>query len=253
MDLGLTGKTAIVTGGATGIGRAAAEMLAAEGCFVAICDIAPGNTTEECAVSITEMTGTKCIAVHADVSREDDVAEMNRAVIEEYGSYDILVNNASVSSTAYAADLELADWEKVIGVNLTGAFLTSKAAIRHFIEKETKGRIINLTSQSAFRGTTSGHTHYTASKAGLVGMTRTLALETAGYGICVNAVAPGIVNTAVMAEKICQRGDLYKEKIPIGRVAEPEDVAYAILFLASVMGGYITGATLDVSGGMMLR
>ena len=253
MDLKLSGKTAIVTGGTSGIGRALTKMLAEEGCHVAACDVEPVAAAEEFARSVSESTGTACIAIHTDVSKEDDVVRMNEIVINEFGSYDILVNNAAVLTCVPPMEMELADWEKVIRINLTSVFLTSRAAINHFIEKGNGGRIINLTSQSAFRGTRSGHSHYTAAKAGVVGLTRTHALEVAKYGICVNAVAPGIVNTPIMEEKIRSRKADYESEIPIGRIAEPEEVAYAILFLASEMGRYITGSTLDVSGGIMLR
>ncbi|MCL1894928.1 MAG: SDR family oxidoreductase [Clostridiales bacterium] len=253
MDLGLKGKTAIVIGGSTGIGRAVTEMLAEEGCNVAICDIEPREAAEAFARSVTISSGTECIAVYADISAEEDVALMEQAAIDEFGGYDIMINCAAATTTAMIEDLELKDWERVIGVNLTGAYLISKAAIRHFMEKGAGGRIINFTSQSAFRGTKSGHAHYAASKAGVVGLTRTLALETAKHGICVNVVSPGIVNTAMMEERINSRREQYEAEIPLGYVAEPKDVAYAVVFLASDMGKYITGATLDVSGGIMLR
>jgi 3-oxoacyl-[acyl-carrier protein] reductase len=246
----LKGKTAIVTGGGSGIGAAIAGMLAQEGCSVAVCDV---RESEPFVRSLCENTGTRCISVPLDVSSEQDVSDMNDSVIREFGGYDILVNNAGIVSAAFCTELSLQDWERVIAVNLRGTFLTSRAAVAHFRERGAGGRIINMTSQTAFRGTTRGHAHYGAAKAGVVGFTRTLALETSGQGICVNAVAPGIVNTPMMAEKIHARKELYEKEIPIGYIAEPEDVAYAVVFLASVMGKYITGSTLDVSGGMMLR
>ena len=253
MELGLKGKTAIVTGGTAGIGRAITEMLAEEGCSVAACDIEPEEAADAFVQSVTASTGTSCIAIHADVSREEDIKEINNRVISEYGGYDILVNNAGIITTAECTKMSLSEWERVLGVNLTGVFLASKAAIAHFKERGSGGRIINMTSKSAFRGTYSGHVHYSASKMGVVGLTRTLALETAGLGICVNAIAPGIVDTAIMAEKMTVSREQYERDIPLGRVAEPREIAYAVVFLASVMGGYITGSTLDVSGGIMLR
>jgi len=253
MDLKLAGKTAIVTGGTSGIGRATTEMLAKEGCHVAACDIEPRETAEEFVKAVSESTGTSCISVYADVSNEADIARMNETVITKFGGYDILVNNAAMITYIPPLEMELADWQKVIDVSLTGVFIASKAAIKHFVERGVGGRIINLTSQTAFRGTRSGHAHYAAAKAGVVGLTRTQALEAAKYGINVNAVAPGIVNTRVMAEKIHARKVEYEEEIPIGRIAEPEDVAYTIVFLASEMGRYVTGSTLDASGGIMLR
>ena len=253
MDLGLTGKAAIVTGGTGGVGRAVTEILAREGCSVAVCDFIPIEAAEKFADSVSESTGARCIAVNADVSKEDDVIEMNNTVISEFGKYDILVNNAAIITDAPPNGIKLADWERVLNVNLTGVFLTSKIAINHFKENGIRGRIINLTSQCAFRGTRSGHAHYSASKAGVVGLTRTQALETAEYGICINAVAPGIIRTSMMEEKIKSREMKYNAEIPLGYIAEPKDVAYAIVFLASEMGSYITGATLDVSGGIMLR
>jgi len=253
MDLKLAGKTAIVTGGTSGIGRAVTEMLASEGCNVAACDIEPREAAEAFVKAVSESTGTACLAIHTDVSKEEDVARMSETVISEFGGYDILVNNAALCTYIHPFEMELAEWKKIIDIDLTGVFLTSKTAIKHFIERGTAGRIINLTSQAAFRGTRSGHSHYAAAKAGVVGLTRTQALETAKYGICVNAVAPGIVDTPQMGDKILGRKATYEEEIPIGRIAEPEDVAYAIVFLASEMGRYITGSTLDASGGIMLR
>ena len=252
MDLELKGKTAIVTGGVTGIGRAVTEMLAGEGCYVAACQIDPKEKASAYTDYISDLTGTKCISIQADVSIEADVMAMNREVLDIYGKYDILVNCAATITTAQCVELDLADWERVLNVNLTGSFLTSKAAISHFLEKKICGRIINISSQSAFRGSRSGQVHYNASKAGILGLTRTLAVETAGSGININTVAPGIVNTPTMAERIRKRRKDYERDIPIGYIAEPKDVAYAVVFLASVMGKYITGATLDVSGGIML-
>ena len=254
MDLELKGKVAIVTGGAQGIGLAVTEMLAEEGCSVVICDIDPISKHEALVQSISASTGTDCMYVNADVSSETDIKNMNDEVLKKYGGYDILINNAAiVNHSLFCTDMSLSEWEKVIQVNLTGVFLTSRAAITHFREKNKGGRIINMVSQTAFRGTRRGHSHYGASKAGIVGLTRSLALETAGQGICINCVAPGIVETVMMAEKIEERRELYNKEIPMGRIATPKDVAYGVVFLASVMGGYITGSTLDLSGGMMLR
>jgi 3-oxoacyl-[acyl-carrier protein] reductase len=228
-------------------------MLAEEGCSVVACQPDPKEIADSFVESITESTGTTCIALQTDVSKENDVYEMNKEVIDKFGGYDILVNNAAIITTALCEDLDLETWEKVLSVNLTGTFLMSKAAIRHFKDKPSGGSIINMTSQSAFRGSKSGQVHYNASKAGIVGLSRTLALEVSKYGINVNVVAPGIVDTPTMAERIKTRREQYERDIPIGRIADPKDIAYAVVFLASVMGKYITGSTLDVSGGIMLR
>ena len=253
MDLGLRGKTAIVTAGITGIGTAITEMLAREGCSVAACQPDPKEIADSFVDSVTDKTGTRCIAIQTDVSREEDVLEMNRKVIDEFGGYDILVNNAAIITTSQCLDLDYHVWKRVLDVNLTGVFLTTKAAVSYFKRNSKGGRIINMTSQSAFRGSKSGQVHYNASKAGVVGFSRTMALETAGTGININVVAPGIVNTPTMAERILKRRKEYERDIPIGRIADPKDVAYAVVFLASEMGRYITGATLDVSGGIMLQ
>ncbi len=260
MDLQLRGKVALVTGGSRGLGRAIALGLAAEGCSVAVnyyrdrarrIDLA--DEAQELAKVIRAAYAVEALALPGDVSRSDEVAAMFQAAQTALGPLQILVNNAGVWPTAYVKDMSEEEWNSTLAINLTGTFLTCREAVRRWLAAGTKGSIVNITSQAAFHGSTSGHAHYAASKAGVVSFTVSLAREVAAQGIRVNAVAPGMITTSMAREALAQNEAEYLKRIPLGRIADPAEVAQVVVFLASEKAGYMTGATLDVTGGMLMR
>ena len=245
----LTGKTAIVTGGSRGIGRAVALTLAEAGASVAI--IYAGNTkaAEETKQAVEEK-GVQAMAIQCDVSDEKAVADMVKAVKKEWGRVDILVNNAGITRDGLLMIMKEEDWQAVLNTNLNGAFHCTKAVSR-LMMKQRSGSIINITSVVGETGN-AGQANYAAAKAGLIGFTKSVAKELASRNIRCNAVAPGCIAadmTAVLGEEAV---DAMVKTIPMGRVAQPEEVAKAVLFLASDDASYITGQTLNVDGGMVM-
>lgn len=253
MDLELREKVAIVTGGSTGTGAEVTKMLAAEGCNVLVNYIVDEEETLEFVKRVNDTFQTSCVACYGDISKFDDVKHLFSKAIESFGKIDIVVNSAALLTKQFVKDMTEEQWRKSVDVNFTGAFFIDKCAIDYFLMEKKEGRIINLVSQSAFNGTASGHAHYAASKAGVVGLTISLAREVSNKGINVNCVAPGIIWTPLSNTKVMENIDHYLETIPIGRVAMPIDIARVVIFLASSLGSYLTGATIDASGGMMMR
>lgn len=257
MDFGLQGKTALVTGGSSGLGMAICEELAKEGVNVVL--QYRSKSKEESVLRFVEELNQKysgtSMAVRGDLERSEDVHFIFDKAVENYKKLDILVNNAGIWPQAYVKDMTEKDFERTIKINLQSPFVLCKRMINHLIDDGRKGKIINIVSQAAFHGSTTGHAHYAASKGGLVTFTVSLAREVARNGINVNAVAPGIMRTPMITgglsdEEINKR---YMNRIPLGRIAEPEEVAYAVTYLASNKSDYITGATIDVTGGMLMR
>lgn len=245
----LTGKTAIVTGGSRGIGRAIAVALAAEGANVAV--IYAGNTAaaEETLDLITEQGG-RAVSLQCDVSDSAAVADMVKAVKEQFGTIDILVNNAGITRDGLLMRMKESDWQAVIDTNLTGTFYCTKAVTK-WMMKQRSGSIINITSVVGQTGN-AGQANYAAAKAGIIGFTKSVAKELASRNIRSNAVAPGCIATdmtAVLGEDVI---DGMVRNIPLGRVAQPEEVAKAVVFLASENASYITGQVLNVDGGMVM-
>ncbi len=245
----LTGKTAIVTGGSRGIGRAIALCLAAEGANVAV--IYAGNTAaaEETLQAITDKGGS-AISIQCDVANEDAVTAMVKQVKEQFGSIDILVNNAGITRDGLLMRMKTADWQAVLDTNLTGTFFCTKAVTK-FMMKQRSGAIVNLTSVVGLTGN-AGQANYAAAKSGIIGFTKSVAKELASRGIRANAVAPGCIDTdmtAVLSDAV--KEEMLKT-IPLGRVAQPEEVAKAVLFLVSDCASYITGQVLNVDGGMVM-
>ena len=245
----LTGKTAIVTGGSRGIGRAVAIALAEAGASVAI--IYAGNTkaAEETKQAIEEK-GAQAMVIQCDVSDEKAVADMVKAVKKELGRVDILVNNAGITRDGLLMIMKEEDWQAVLNTNLNGAFHCTKAVSR-LMMKQRSGSIINITSVVG-ETRNAGQANYAAAKAGLIGFTKSVAKELASRNLRCNAVAPGCIApdmTAVLGEDAV---DAKVKTIPMGRVAQPEEVAKAVLFLASDDASYITGQTLNVDGGMVM-
>lgn len=252
MDLKLKGKCAIVTGGSRGVGRGIALALAEEGVSVVV----NYNKSEKSALEIINhivKNGGKAIAVKADLGNPDDCENLINEAERAFGGVDILVNNAGIWPKNWVQDISLDEWKKTIDVNLTSVFLTSQAFVKYNMAQKRGGRILNITSQAAFHGSTTGHAHYAASKAGVVSLTVSMAREMAQYGITVNAVALGMVRTDMVGSAIEKNEDYYLKRIPIGRLAEPEDIAKIVLFMVSDPASYITGATIDATGGMLMR
>ncbi len=244
----MKGQVAVVTGAGQGIGKAISEALAKRGVSVGVVDINIAQA-EETARELQSL-GVKAVALQADVSKAEDVEAVFKKVMDEFSRVDILVNNAGITRDTLLLRMKVEDWDAVLSVNLKSAFLCSKEAVK-IMAKQRYGRIVNISSVVAFTGNP-GQVNYSASKAGLVGLTKTIALEYASRGITCNAVAPGFIQTA-MTDKLPE--DIKKkmlESIPLGRFGTPEDVAEAVVFLASPQAGYITGHVIHVNGGMYM-
>lgn len=242
----LENKVAIITGGAAGIGAATSIRFAAEGAVTVIWDLdeARGN---ELATKLTA-EGKTAVFAKVNTSKYDEIEAATKAVIEKYGKIDILVNNAGITRDSTLKKMTPELWQQVIDVNLTGVFYCTKIVSEYMVEKNY-GRIINASSVVALYGNF-GQTNYVATKAGLIGMTKTLARELGRKGITVNAVAPGFIATEMVAKMPENVLDGMKAKVPAGRLGLPEEIASAYLFLASDEAAYINGATLSVDGGM---
>lgn len=244
----LKGQVAFVTGGTRGIGKAIAEGLARRGVNVAIAGRSL-DTVNEIAASFTSF-GVKSLGIKLDVSNAEEVGKAFENIIKEFNRIDILINNAGITKDGIILRMKEEDWDAVLNTNLKGVFLCSKAAIREMLAHRY-GRIVNITSVAAFMGNP-GQANYSAAKAGIVGLTKTLAREYASKGITVNAVAPGFISTAmtdVLSEAVKEE---MKKFIPLGRFGTVEDVANAVLFLASPDSDYITGQVIHVNGGMYM-
>lgn len=252
MDLNLQGKVALVTGGSRGLGEAISLSLAAEGVKVAVNYRSDLRQAEAQVARIQEMGG-EAFSIPGDVGVEEEVREMFRLTLEHFNQIDILVNNAGICPVSFVKDMNAEEWVRTINTNLTGTFLTSREMVRILITQNRGGKIINIVSQAAFNGSATGKSHYASSKAGIVAFTVSLAKEVASHGILVNAVAPGMIYTRMVAETLEKNAERYKTQIPLGRPAEPREVADVVSFLASDRASYITGATVDVSGGMLMR
>ena len=252
MDLKLKGKNAIVTGASRGIGRAIALGLAEEGVNLVI----TGRHVDDKLTEVVEKAkalGVKAFPVATNLENADEVLTMMKEAETLLGDLDILINNAGIWLTGWIQDIPLEDWELTMDVNLTAPFLTSQYFAKANLKKKRPGKIINVTSQAAFNGSTTGHSHYAASKAGMVALTISMARELSPKGITVNGVAPGVVETDLIRESIIANPGYYEGRIPMGRVAQPEDVANIVVFLASEPASYLTGTTIDVTGGMLMR
>jgi 3-oxoacyl-[acyl-carrier protein] reductase len=245
----MEGKTAIVTGGRRGIGRAIVETLAKNGANVAIAD-RDETEAQQVAQEIASATGRRIIAIQTDVSDYEAAQAMAKSIIKEFGRVDILVNNAGVTRDTLIMRMDESDWDTVLDTNLKGAFNCAKAIVRPMM-KQRYGRIVNISSVSGLAGQ-AGQTNYSASKAGLIGFTKALAREVASRGITVNAVAPGFVPTALTINLPEELKESMMKLIPLSRWGQPEEIAYAVAFFASDAAAYITGQVLSVDGGMMM-
>jgi len=254
----LRGKNALITGASSGIGEAIAIRFAQEGANVAI-NYHSGEDRAESVKKKTEEAGRavernhKCVTVKADVANEEQIKQMFAAVLKEFGSLDILVNNSGIQKPAPSEDVAMADFDRVVGVNLRGAFLCSREAIRHFLSGKIKGVIINNSSVHEIIPKPK-YVPYSISKGGMENMTKTLALEYAERGIRVNAVGPGAIVTPINNAWINDpkaRGEV-ESHIPMGRAGTSEEIAAVFAFLASDDSSYITGQTIFACGGLTL-
>jgi len=253
MELSLEDKVVIVTGGSRGLGRAICLALAAEGAKVAVNYRRNGERAAAVVAEITRTRGAEAVAIPGDVANVDEVRAMFRRAETALGNVDVLINNAGIWPKAFVEDMTTKQWNRTLAVNLTGPFLTCREAVRRWLDTGRRGRIVNIASQAAFHWSTTGHADYAASKAALVTFTVSLAREVAPQGIGVNAVAPGMMATEMSRDALAENEQRYLKRIPLGRIADPAEVAAVVVFLASDRASYVTGATVDVTGGMLMR
>lgn len=237
-------KTVLITGGSRGIGREMVRLFAKEGYSVAF----TYKSSEDMARELSDETGA--LAIRADSASESDVISAVGRVISEFGKIDCLINNAAISSFSVFTDLTLEDWNNMLSVNLTGAFLYSKQVIPDMLKRK-QGRIINISSVWGLVGS-SCEVHYSTTKAALIGMTKALAKELGPSGITVNAIAPGVIDTDMNKQLASSDIEALREETPLMRIGTPSDVARAALFLASDSAEFITGEVLNVSGGFVI-
>jgi len=246
----LQGKVAIVTGGGRGIGRGIAERLAEAGAEIIIVDI-DISKAKKTAEGITKKD-KKSLAIQVDVSKEKQVNFLIEKSLAKFGKVDLLINNAGIMYRTKLQDISLGEWESTLKVNLTGPFLLIKSVLP-IMKKNGFGRIVNISSSAGRSVSTLGGAHYTASKAGLLGLTRAAAKELASFGITVNAVCPGLIDTR-MVRKTTKETELkaFINSFPIQRLGLPAEIGDLVVFLCSEKASYITGASIDINGGDLM-
>lgn len=246
--MSLQGKTAIVTGAAQGIGRAIAEHLAQAGADIAVADLDPGRSLET--VGAIEKLGRRALNLKVNVADTNDTKAMAEQVIKAWGKIDILVNNAGITRDGLLLRMKEEDWNLVLQINLNGTFNCTKAVLQP-MTKQRYGRIVNIASIVGVIGN-AGQANYSASKAAVIGFTKTVGREYASRNVTVNAVAPGFIDTAMTHGLPTDVKDTLLKQIPLGRLGTPGDVAAAVRFLVSEEAAYITGHVLHVNGGMLM-
>lgn len=248
--MNLTNKIALVTGASRGIGRAIALDLAARGATVVVNYNASAAAAEEVVAAITA-AGGKTSAIQADVSKYEAAQALVKYAVDTYGRLDILVNNAGTTRDTLLMTMKEDDWDHIMATDLKSVFNCCKAASRGMI-RQRAGRIVNITSVVGLAGG-AGQTNYAAAKAGVIGFTKSMAKEVGSRGITVNCVAPGFIPTALTSVLTPEQKEMAIKATPLGRFGTPEDVAYAVSFLASDLAAYITGAVLSVDGGLVMQ
>ena len=246
----LEGAVAVVTGAGRGIGRAIAEELSARGANVVVNYSNSKGPAEEVVASLSENGSGKAVAVQADVSDPEQAMRLIEETIEQFGRIDVLVNNAGITIDKTMKKLTTEEWDKVVQVDLNSCYYTVKAALPHFIEQQS-GKIVNMSSFVGEAGNF-GQTNYAAAKAGLIGFTKSAALELARYNVTVNAICPGFIETDMFSVVPEEVKDKIRARIPLGRIGEPQDIAKAVRYLVTD-GDYITGQTINVNGGIFMQ
>ena len=252
MDLELKDKVALVTGGGHGLGRAVCLALAAEGARVAVNYRRSAEEAETLAAEIRERFAVEAMAVPASVAERAEVSAMFEAVEARLGPVQVLVNNAAVAPSSFVKDTTEELWNTTIQTNLSGVFHTCQEMVRRLLAAGRSGRIVNVSSTAAYLGSTSGRAHYDASKGAVISFSISLAREVSKHHIAVNAVAPGLMFTQMTAERLEAHRERYLATIPLGRFGQTEEIADVIVFLASERSGYMTGAVVNVSGGLLM-
>lgn len=245
----LKDRIAIITGGAQGIGRAIAEKLAGEGAKVIIVDVQE-DSAKKTADEISKEKDVESLALKVDVSSSKETEEMVKKTVEKFGKIDIIINNAGITRDNLLIRMSDDDWDKVIAVNLKGVFNCSKAAAK-IMMKQRYGRIVNISSVVGLMGN-AGQSNYSASKGGVIALTKTLAKELASRNIHVNAVAPGFIKTAMTDKLPDEAKKKLTDLIPLARLGEPQDVANLVVFLCGDDSSYITGEVISVNGGIYM-
>ncbi|WP_147566222.1 3-oxoacyl-[acyl-carrier-protein] reductase [Clostridium tyrobutyricum] len=248
-DLGLNNKVALITGGTRGLGRAIAEKLAQQKVKV----IVTGTNEDRAKQAANEISlayNIETLGLKHDVSSEESTKEVVKCIINKFERIDILVNNAGITSDGIMMMMKKENWDKVLDINLTGAFNCTKFVSKHML-KQKSGNIVNIASVVGITGNI-GQANYSASKAGLIGFTKTVARELAGRGITVNAIAPGCISTDMTSKLSDKTSQEILSKIPMEKYGSPESIANAVLFLVSNMSDYITGQVINVDGGMVM-
>ena len=246
--MSLQGKVAIVTGAAQGIGRAIAEALAHAGADIAVADLDTGRSADT--VAAVEKIGRKALNIKVNVADANETKAMAEHVIKTWGKIDILVNNAGITRDALLLRMKEEDWNLVLQVNLNGTFNCTKAVLQP-MTKQRYGRIVNIASIVGAMGNV-GQANYAASKAAVIGFTKTVAREYASRSVTVNAVAPGFIDTAMTQGLPTEVKEALQKQIPLGRLGTPADIAAAVQFLVSDEAGYVTGQVLHINGGMLM-
>ena len=248
----LDGRVAIVTAAAgAGIGHATARRMGEEGAKVVVTD-AHARRVEEVASAMSKDLDQEVLALQVDVRNVDDVTRMVDATLERHGQIDILMNNAGINKLSPVWEMDDETWRLVIDVNLTGTFNCMRAVLPHMIERKS-GAIVSMASSAGWIGGGDGEAHYSAAKAGIMGLTRAVAAEVGPHGVRVNAIAPGLIYNEFL-ERIYPKEffERYAKRVPLGRVGQPPDVAELAVFLASDMSRYITGEVINISGGSVM-